>query len=58
MITAEEIIEEIRASRRRMSELCKHDPDRYIEYLRKFNRKYSNQVERFKKKYRASLVKT
>jgi len=39
------IIEEIRASRRRMSIECKHDPRAYVEYLKSFNKKYSAEVD-------------
>ena len=45
----QELIESIRESRRRMSEECNHDPDRYIAYLKSFNAKYSKQVESFQK---------
>jgi len=42
-----ELIEQVRESRRRMSEACEHDLSRYITYLRSFNIKYAEQVARF-----------
>jgi hypothetical protein len=51
MTNTEEIIEEIRQSRREMSEQCGHDSAAYIEYLKKFNEKYSMQVERYRKEH-------
>ncbi len=53
MTTTDSIIEEIRESRRRMSAECGHDPSKYVEYLKRFNRKYSVQVERYRKASRA-----
>lgn len=49
MITSQTVIEEIRQSRRRMSEQSGHDPAKYIEYLKTFNTKYSSQVEKYRK---------
>jgi hypothetical protein len=51
MTETEAIIEEIRQSRRQMSEQCGHDPATYIEYMKKFNEKYSIQVERYRKEH-------
>ncbi len=51
MITSETIIEEIRESRRRMSKECGHDPARYVEHLKTFNRKYVAQVDRYRKEH-------
>ena len=53
MTEIEAIIEEIRQSRRQMSEQCGHDPTAYIEYLKRFNEKYSIQVEEYHKAYPA-----
>ena len=47
MMTSDDVIEEIRESRRRMSEQVEHDPWKYVEYLKAFNRKYATQVERY-----------
>ncbi|MBM4048802.1 MAG: hypothetical protein FJ279_27175 [Planctomycetes bacterium] len=58
MITSEAVIEEIRASRRRMSEEAGHDPAKYIERLKAFNTKYAAQVERYRAGGSASLTKT
>ena len=49
MTDVEAIIDDIRQSRRQMSEQCRHDPAAYIEYMKKFNAKYSAQVERYHK---------
>ena len=49
--TSDSVIEEIRQSRKEMSELCGHDPVRYFEYLKAFNRKYDAQVERYRKEH-------
>ncbi|MGD0090809.1 MAG: hypothetical protein ABSE73_12890 [Planctomycetota bacterium] len=49
MPSSEEVIEEIRESRRRMSRECGHDPARYIQYLKTFNRKYSAQVQKYRR---------
>jgi len=53
MTDTEAIIEEIRQSRRQMSEQCGHDPTTYIEYMKKFNEKYAIQVERYHKEHPA-----
>lgn len=49
MITSQEIIEEIRESRRRMSADCGHDVAKYVEQLKRFNQKFSQQVEEYRK---------
>ncbi|MFH1742643.1 MAG: hypothetical protein ABIH23_26865 [bacterium] len=49
MSEVDQIIEEIRRSRCRMSEECDHDLRRYIDLLKEYNRKYSAQVERYHK---------
>lgn len=51
MITSESVIEEIRQSRRRMSEQCGHNPAKYIDLLKTFNDKYATQIERFRQEY-------
>jgi hypothetical protein len=48
MTEVDEIIEEIRRSRVRMSEECGHDLHRYIEYMKQFNTEYAAQVEEFR----------
>ena len=58
MSTSETIIEEIRESRRRMSEQCGHDPAKYIELLKKFNDKYSVQVARYREERPAAPIQT
>lgn len=55
MTDAERVIEEIRESRRRMSEQCGHDPGKLIEYLQTFNRKYVAQVAEFERAQPTSL---
>jgi hypothetical protein len=54
MTETEAIIEEIRQSRRQMSEHCGHDPTAYIEYMKQFNEKYSVQVKRYYKEQPAA----
>ena len=51
---SDEVFEEIRESRRRMSRECAHDPVKYVDYLKAFNEKYRAQVERYRKKCAAS----
>ena len=51
MTNSEAVIEEIRQSRRQMSEECGHDPAAFIEYMKKFNEKYAVQVERYRKEH-------
>jgi len=50
------IIEEVRESRRRLSAECGHDPSRYVEYLKRFNRKYSVEVNRFRETRQACVA--
>jgi len=52
MTTAEEVIEEIRESRRRISEECGHDLATYIAHLKRLTRKYSRQVQMYHKQQR------
>lgn len=56
MIKSETIIKEIRESRRRISKQCDHDPAKYIEYLKMFNRKYSAQADRYRMERRTHLA--
>ena len=44
---ADEIIEEVRRSRVRMSEECGHDVGRYLQMLQDANRRYAEQVRRY-----------
>jgi len=48
LTTAEQVIEEIRASRIRMSDECENDPAKYITYLKGFNDKYSAEVKAYR----------
>jgi hypothetical protein len=52
MTETQAVIEEIRQSRRQMSKECGHDPATFIEYMTKFNEKYSAQVDKFRKEHR------
>ena len=47
------ILDEVRHSRLQMSEQCGNDSATYIEYLKKFNEKYSAQVEKYRKQHPA-----
>lgn len=49
MSDLDQIIEEIRRSRCRMSEQCGHDLRQYLERLKTFNRRYAPQVEKYRK---------
>lgn len=53
--SSDEIIEEIRRSRCRMSEQCGHDLRLYIERLKQFNDRYARQVQAFRALSRPSL---
>ena len=53
MTTSEEVIEEIRESRCRLSRRFGHDPAKYIAYLRTFEHKYAAQIERYRKEHGA-----
>jgi hypothetical protein len=46
---SETTLEEIRESRRRMSEQFGHDPAKFVEYLKSFSDRYSAQVARYRK---------
>jgi len=54
MTELDQIIDEIRHSRCRMSEECGHDLTRYIAYLKQFNREYAAEVERYRKRRTAA----
>jgi len=41
-----------------MSAQCGHDPAKYIDYLKSFNRKYSAQVERYRKEHEHRAAKS
>jgi hypothetical protein len=47
MTTGEEIIEEVRSSRRRMSLECGHDPARLIAYLKQYNDRYAAEIKAY-----------
>jgi len=49
MTEMDNIIEEIRRSRTRMSEECGHDLHRYLKHLKTFNKRYAAQVEKYRK---------
>lgn len=49
MTEMDEIIEEIRRSRNRMSEECGHDLHRYLKQLKAFNKRYAAQVKKYRK---------
>jgi len=49
-------IEEVRRSRRRMSEECGHDPKRLVQLLQDFNRRYAAQVEKYRRLRRAAAA--
>lgn len=48
-----DLIDEIRESRLRMSKECGHNLAKYIEYLKSFNTKYSDQVELFRRAHKS-----
>jgi len=54
MSAYDDVIEEIRASRRRISEEAGHDLDRYFEHLKIVELKYATQIERFRKRCQTS----
>lgn len=57
MITSNEIIDEVRESRRRMSTECAHDPARYVAYLKTFDQKYAAQIERYRREHAVFVSK-
>jgi len=48
MTAAEQIIDEIRESRRKLSAQCGHDPVKYIALLKEFNEKYAAEVAAYR----------
>jgi len=54
MTDSDKIIDEIRASRCRMSQECGHDMSRYVAYLKQFNSRYRAQVRRYERRRRLS----
>jgi hypothetical protein len=58
MTESDKIIEEIRESRRRMSEDCQHDPAKLIAYLKRIGAKYASQVEDYKRSHSLPPVGT
>lgn len=55
MDTYHELMEDIRESRKAMSEACGHDSRRFIAYLESFNTKYAEQV-RLSREWQGSTV--
>jgi len=49
---ADRVIEEVRRSRRRMSEECGHNPARLVQLLQDFNRRYAAQVRKYRALHR------
>lgn len=49
MSRTDQIIEEVRRARRRMSEESGHDPKRLIQLLQHYNRRYSAQVQKYRR---------
>jgi len=47
MTDADRAIEEVRRSRCAMSQRCGHDMARLVEYLRTFDQRYAEQVQRY-----------
>jgi hypothetical protein len=58
MTDMEAVLGEIRQSRQQMSEECGHDPATFIAYMKKFNEKYSAQVERYRKEHPPTLAES
>ena len=53
MSSADQIIEEIRQSRYRLSRECGHDVREYIARLKTFNEKYRKQVDAYRQSHPA-----
>lgn len=49
MTRTDQVIDEIRRSRRRMSEECGHDPKRLVQLLQGYNRRYGAQVKKYRR---------
>ena len=56
MTPSDEVIEEIREARRRISKQCDHDPAKYCAYLRSIEHKYAAQIERYRREHGKPLV--
>lgn len=56
MTETDRAIEEVRRSRCAMSQRCGHDMARLVEYLRTFNDRYAEQVQRYHDLHRAVPV--
>lgn len=56
MVTESKVIEQIRESRIRMSEECNHSPEKYVDMLKKMNRKYFTQVKRFQERQKGVIT--
>ena len=54
MTETDQVIDEVRRSRRRMSEECGHDPARLVRLLQDFNRRYAAQVRTYRRLRRAA----
>ena len=52
-MTVQNIMNEVREGRVRMSRECGHDPSKLIAYLQEYNRKYSAQVSQYRKDHPA-----
>ncbi len=52
MTKTDQIIEEVRRARRRMSEECGHDPKRLVQLLQDYNRRYAAQVRKYRRSHR------
>ncbi|MCY3018380.1 MAG: hypothetical protein NTW87_05020 [Planctomycetota bacterium] len=48
MNDTDEVIEEIRRARCDISRRCGHDIYKYVAYLKQFNARYAEQVERYR----------
>jgi hypothetical protein len=57
MTTSDAIIEEIRESRKRMSEECDHDPAKLIAYLKQYEKKCQSQIKVYRDKHLSSVKK-
>ena len=58
MTETDRIIEEVRRSRRRMSEQCGHDLTRFLQLLQDFNKRYARQVQKYRESRRAAGATT
>ncbi len=51
---SDKVIEQIRESRRRMSEECGHDPARLVELIRRMQPRYSKQIRKYERTHDVS----